>query len=134
MATFNGTPNNDTLQGTIARDTITAFDGNDRISGEGENDLIDAGSGNDIVFGDAGEGTAVGRDATALKLDITNVRPRSAGETAANADQPGDSVIYDRVATLEDGTQVSARLTLLSVSNSSLRVDLTGGAAGPKFC
>ena len=52
MAVINGTPGNDTLQGTFEEDQITAGAGDDLVSGEGDDDLIDGGEGNDVIFGD----------------------------------------------------------------------------------
>ncbi|QDC09587.1 type I secretion protein [Oceanicola sp. D3] len=127
MATINGNDTSENIQGSPEDDVINGNGGNDRISGEGGDDVIDAGSGDDTVFGDAGEGTAPGNDATPLNLSINNVRPGSETAGRANDAQPGDSVIYDNVATLEDGTSVSARLTLVSMSNSRLDVDLASG-------
>ena len=128
MTTIPGTNAAETLVGTAGDDTILAQGGNDLIAGEGGADLIEAGDGNDTVFGDAGTGTAPGLDASPLQLSAANVRRNSQTEDDANEDRPGDSVIYDKVAVLEDGTQISARLTLVSRTNSKLTVDLTGPA------
>ncbi|QFT96113.1 Hemolysin, chromosomal [Roseovarius sp. THAF8] len=126
MATIPGTPGNDTLQGTNDPDTITGAGGNDRISGEGGSDCIDGGSGDDVLFGDAGEGTALGSDASPLVLDIDNlVSDSSSGNNCA---QVGDVAVYSNVATLEDGTPISARLILTAKSDKDLAVDLSGGA------
>ena len=125
MATIPGTSGNDTLQGTNDPDTINGFGGNDRISGEGGSDIIDGGSGNDVLFGDAGEGTALGSDASPLVLDIDNlVSDSSRGNNNAKV---GDVAVYKNVATLEDGTSISARLILTGKSDNGLSVDLSGG-------
>ncbi|MFY0632807.1 MAG: Hint domain-containing protein [Vannielia sp.] len=127
MATINGNDGNETIQGTPADDTINAMGGDDRVSGEGGDDTIYGGNGNDTIFGDAGEGTAPGFDATPLSLSIFNVRPGSETAGSANSARPGDSVIYDNVASLDDGTSISARLVLVSVTDSRLQVDLASG-------
>lgn len=121
MVTITGGSSNDILNGTA---------GDDQITGGGGDDLIDGGAGNDTIFGDAGSGSGggIGLDASPISLDIANVRPGSATNTINNNDAPGDSVIYDDVAQLEDGTPIYARLTLVSVSNPNLNVDLTGGS------
>ncbi|GGX46571.1 hypothetical protein GCM10007385_12700 [Tateyamaria omphalii] len=124
MANINGTSNNDTLQGTNEDDTIQAFNGQDLVSGEGGDDSILGGDGNDTLFGDVGEGTAPGNDATPLVIDINNLVTR---DNADNSAQPGTSAVYRNVAQLEDGTQVSARIVLVSKSDPNLRVDLSGG-------
>lgn len=121
MAVIDGTNSNDVLTGTADADQIT---------GGGGDDSIDGGAGNDVIYGDAGTGGGggAGLDATALKLDIQNVRPGSATNTINNNDAAGDSVIYDKVAFLDDGTVVYAKLTLVSTSNPNLNVDMTGGS------
>ncbi|WP_299149977.1 Hint domain-containing protein [uncultured Tateyamaria sp.] len=123
MPVFNGTSNNDTLQGGAENDTINAFGGQDLASGEGGDDSISGGGGNDTLFGDAGAGTAPGNDATPLVIDINNlVTPDNADNNAS----AGQSAVYRNVAQLEDGTQVSARIVLVSKSDPFLRVDLSG--------
>ncbi|WP_299545966.1 Hint domain-containing protein, partial [uncultured Tateyamaria sp.] len=47
-------------------------------------------------------------------------------DNADNNAQAGTSAVYRNVAQLEDGTQVSARLVLVSKSDPNLRVDLSG--------
>ena len=125
MAPIDGTPNDDTLQGTAGNDTINGFNGQDIISGEGADDSISGGGGDDIIYGDAGVGTAPGNDATPLTLDIGNVVSDSS--TGNNNAQPNDVAVYSNVATLEDGTPISARLILVSTSDPDLNVDLSGG-------
>mgnify|MGYP001799917072 CR=1 FL=1 len=122
MPVFNGTSNNDTLQGGNGNDTINAFNGQDLASGEGGDDSILGGGGNDTLFGDVGEGTAPGNDATPLVIDIGNlVTPQDSNNSA------GESAVYKNVAQLDDGTQVSARIVLVSKSDPNLTVDLSGG-------
>lgn len=126
MTVINGTSNNDTLQGTNENDTIDALNGQDLVSGEGGDDSILGGGGDDTLFGDVGEGTAPGLDASPLTLDINNlVSDSSTGNNNANI---GDASVYSNVATLEDGSSVSARLVLVSTSDPDLNVDLSGGA------
>ena len=112
MADINGTENNDVLNGTDQDDTIT---------GNGRDDTINGGNGNDTIFGDFGQGGGDGSgdasDATPLQLQFAN---------ATNETADGTQVDYLNVATLDDGTPVFARLTVLSKSDPNLRVDLTG--------
>ncbi|MEL6451339.1 MAG: Hint domain-containing protein [Pseudomonadota bacterium] len=122
MATINGTSNNDTLPGTNEDDTINAFNGQDLVSGEGGDDSILGGGGNDTLFGDVGAGTAAGADATPLVIDFNNLVSPNQGNV-----NPGASAVYKNVAQLDDGTQVSARIVLVSKSDSRMTVDLTGG-------
>ncbi|WP_299731282.1 Hint domain-containing protein [uncultured Tateyamaria sp.] len=121
MPVINGTSNNDTLQGTNEDDTINAGNGQDLVSGEGGDDSILGGEGNDTLFGDVGDGTAPGNDATPLVIASGNrVTPNSSNN------QPDDVAVYSNVAQLEDGTQVSARIVLVSKSDPNLTVDLSG--------
>ena len=124
MPTFNGTTNNDTIQGSNDNDTINAFNGQDLVSGEGGDDVINAGDGNDTVFGDVGEGTAPGNDASPLIININNLVTNDNADNNASA---GQFSVYKNVATLEDGTSVSARIVLVSKSDPNLTVDLSGG-------
>ncbi|MEO0744994.1 MAG: Hint domain-containing protein, partial [Pseudomonadota bacterium] len=110
--------------GTNEDDTINAMNGQDLVSGEGGDDSILGGGGNDTLFGDVGEGTAPGQDATPLIIDINNLVTRDGADNNA---QPGTSAVYREVTQLEDGTQVSARIVLVSKSDPNLRVDLSGG-------
>ena len=124
MAVINGTSNNDTIPGTNEDDTINALGGQDLVSGEGGDDSISGGGGNDTLFGDVGEGTAPGQDVPPIVIDINNL---VTADSADNNAQPGDSAVYRNVTQLEDGTQVSARIVLVSKSDPNLRVDLSGG-------
>lgn len=118
MAVINGTNGQDTLTGTNNADEIAGLGGDDVISG------LD---GNDTIFGDAGNGTGLGIDAGPLVLNVDNIRPGSETSTGNNNAQVGDSVIYDDVATLSDGSSVSARLVLTAKTDLRLPVDLSGG-------
>lgn len=121
MSTINGTSKNDTLQGTDADDTINSGNNQDLVSGEGGDDSILGGGGNDTLFGDTGEGTAPGNDASALVI--------ARGNRVTSNDNDNDSddfAVYKNVAELEDGTQVSARIILVSKSDPDLTVDLSG--------
>lgn len=121
MAVINGTSNNDTLPGTDENDTINALNGQDLVSGEGGDDSILGGGGNDTLFGDVGEGTAPGNDASPLVISNANrVTPNSSDN------DPDDVAVYKNVAQLDDGTQVSARIVLLSKSDPRMTVDLSG--------
>lgn len=125
MANITGSNNADTLQGTVDDDQILGLDGNDLVAGEDKNDTILGGDGNDTIFGDAGFGTALGQDATALKLEFANL----VSDSTSNWSQAvvNDYAIYKNIAQLEDGTQVSAILTLTAVSSRDLTVNLSGG-------
>lgn len=125
MADIPGTNGQDTLIGTNDPDLITGDGGGDLISGEGDDDRILGGAGDDTLFGDAGDGGGFGLDASPLTLAQGNlVSDNSSGNNNA---QVGNVAVYRNVATLEDGTSISARLVLTAVSNPGLNVDLSGG-------
>lgn len=125
MATVNGTNNDDTLNGTSNSDTINGLAGNDTIDagnssdtvfGGSDDDLIKGGDGDDTLYGDDGSTTnTLGLDATALTL--TRNEGSNISSTIAK---------YNNVATLEDGTEVYAKVILVSKSDPNLKVDLTG--------
>ncbi|MFT6605498.1 MAG: Ca2+-binding RTX toxin-like protein [Halocynthiibacter sp.] len=128
MPIFNGTSNNDQINGTAEADTLYGFGGQDTLSGLGGSDLVDGGEGDDLLYGDSATAVASdGFDATALRLSAANVRAGSETSSGNNNAQIGDSVIYDNIATLEDGTQVYGKLVFVSTTDSRLNVDLTGG-------
>lgn len=125
MADIPGTSGQDTLIGTNDADQITGGAGDDAISGEGGNDSILGQGGNDTLFGDQGQGAAFGTDGAPLTLFRSNLVSDSS--TGNNNAKVGDVAIYKNVSTLADGTSVSARITLVAVSNTNLAVDLSGG-------
>ncbi len=123
--TIAGGDGDDTIRGGEGDDLIEGGVGDDLIDGGDNDDLILGGDGNDTIFGDAGEGAAPGGVAgTPLELDIDNLLTRDASDNNA---QEGDFAVYREVAQLDDGTLVSARLILISKSDTGLRVDLSGG-------
>lgn len=124
MPIYTGTSNNDTIQGSNDNDTITALNGQDLVSGEGGDDVINGGEGDDTLYGDVGVGTAPGNDATPLIIDINNLVTSDRADNNASAN---DFSVYKNVAQLDDGTQVSARLILVSKSDPFMTVDLSGG-------
>lgn len=123
MSVINGTPNDDTLKGTPEDDTINAFQGDDLASGEGGDDSILGDEGNDTLIGDSATGTVPGEAASPLLLDLTNLVTPDNNDNNA---QPGDFAVYKNVATLDDGTKVSAKLILVSKSDPGVKVDLSG--------
>ncbi len=60
----NGTPGNETLNGSVVDDAIYGLSGTDNLNGFGGNDLLDGGTGYDYLFGGQGNDTLVaGNDA-----------------------------------------------------------------------
>ncbi|MDG3042685.1 SdrD B-like domain-containing protein, partial [Roseicyclus marinus] len=110
--------------GSVTTTVPTGGPGNDFIAGDAGDDTIFGDAGNDTIFGDspvAASGALSGLDAVAINFSSVRAGSETAGPNAAVA---GSSVIYDNVATLDDGTQVSARLVLVSKTSSHLQVDL----------
>lgn len=122
---FESTGDNDTVEAGAGDDTVLAGAGDDSVNAGMDDDSVAGGAGNDVLYGDQVVAGGDGANASPLFLDLGSVRTGSqTGEADSAGD--GDSVVYDNVATLEDGTTVSARLTLLSTTNPDLIVDITG--------
>ncbi|NBT32412.1 MAG: hypothetical protein EBT13_11095, partial [Rhodobacteraceae bacterium] len=128
-----GGDGNDTIWGGLDNDTLLGDAGNDQIGGEEGDDLIKGGAGDDTLTGGIGNDTIYGDELGASGTGLSSVDPvalnfssvRAGSETTnPNAAVAGSSVIYDNVATLDDGTQVSARMVLVSKSSEHLQVDM----------
>ncbi len=104
--------------------TDTGVDGADTIVGNDGDDTIYGGGGNDVIYGDDENGNLDTSGVDPVELNFSDVEPGSETAGTANTATAGDSVVYNNVATLEDGTQVSARLVLVSTSDPALQVDL----------
>lgn len=130
-----GGTGNDVLHGGAGDDSLFGGEGDDKISGGDGDDLIVGGAGNDTIFGGDGNDLIFGDyqndaplkgvgDFDPVGLNFASVKPGSETATAPNSAVAGSSVIYKNVATLEDGTKVSAKLVLVSKSSDLLTVDL----------
>ncbi len=125
---IEGQGGNDDLDGGADDDEIYGGAGEDEIAGGTGADYIEGGDGDDVIYGGdngagGGAGTGSGADASNVELNFSEVRAGSETAGTANATN-GDSVIYDNVAQLADGTNISARLVLVETSDPSLHVDL----------
>ena len=60
MATFNGTSNDDLINGTSSADTINGNAGDDALYGRGGNDVINGGTGDDYLSGGDGNDILTG--------------------------------------------------------------------------
>ncbi len=124
------TGNMDIVHAGAGNDTVFAGLDDDLVFGGTGNDVIYGGEGNDTLYGDledeieAVDGPSGAGDFDAIALNFTSVRAGSETASHPNSANAGDSVIYDNAATLEDGTQVSARMVLVSKSSSHLQVDM----------
>jgi|GEM_PF-1113305 len=118
----------DIANGQDGDDIIDTSSGDDLIAGGAGDDTITAGEGDDLVFGDQGSenGQSIGQDATPVQLNFSDLEPGSETRPTAT-DIVGDSAIYNNVATLEDGTVVSARLVLVGTSSDDLQIDVANG-------
>lgn len=125
-----GTDNDDLINGGYSDgDGDSVSNGGDLVFGNGGDDTIHGLDGNDTIHGDNTSGV-VGleeSDIDAVSIDFASVRAGSETASPNNA-SAGDSVIYDNVATLSDGTQVSARLVLVSTSDNSLQIDMASSS------
>jgi Ca2+-binding RTX toxin-like protein len=86
------------------------------------------GSSGDDLLKD-GEGAVALSEVTQISVDWTKLRAGSETYTDANA-VAGSQAIFDNVATLTDGTPISARLVLVSKSSEILQVDLSRDSTG----
>ncbi|MFU8865141.1 MAG: Hint domain-containing protein [Rhodobacterales bacterium] len=126
--TLNGDAGNDTIFGGAGNDVIDGGDGDDLLFGGAGNDTILGGDGNDTIYGDSLDTLRSAADFDPVSLNFTSVRPGSETASDPNTAVAGPSVIYDNVATLDDGTEVSARLVLVSKSSDHLTVDLAASS------
>ncbi|WP_457649605.1 Hint domain-containing protein [Profundibacter sp.] len=123
--TLDGGSGNDVLFGNAGADTIDGGAGDDVAYGGAGDDNISGGDGDDVLYGDAPDtGGEAGGGVDAVTLSFDNVAAGSETASTPNMAQAGDSVVYENVAVLEDGTVVDARLLLVETSNSDLTVDL----------
>jgi Ca2+-binding RTX toxin-like protein len=60
MATLNGTPNSEFLEGSLENDEIFALDGNDSLMGQDGNDLLFGDRASDLIIGGTGNDTLTG--------------------------------------------------------------------------
>jgi Ca2+-binding RTX toxin-like protein len=123
-----GSAFDDRLEGDAADNALSGNAGADTLIGGVGDDSLTGGDGNDVLFGDTEEALGLEpQDAGNLVMSPSEVRAGSAegGNPASAVD--GTSVIYDNAATLDDGTVVALRLTLVDKSSSGLGVNLVNG-------
>jgi Ca2+-binding RTX toxin-like protein len=116
----------DGTEGSRRDDTISGASGNDTISGGAGNDSVVGDSGDDLLLGDLQDGVDEGVDASPLVLYINNLThvshdPIDDDEGGASV---GDYAEYNNVATLTDGTVVSARVVLTELSDPDVQISL----------
>ncbi|HMO67611.1 MAG TPA: hypothetical protein PKE25_02920, partial [Novosphingobium sp.] len=141
MATFEGTPGNDTLEGTEGNDIITGAAGNDSLSGLGGDDIIFGGLGNDTMRGGEGNDTFVsdvqvqnevfdggpGTDTLELRFGSFQVT-FAAGPTAIHALNTSQFSSVERlVFASQAGEFIQAQLTVPQVVGGGF-TEIVGGS------
>lgn len=129
---YGSTGDQDIIIAGAGNDTVLSGAQDDTVNAGMDDDNVQGGDGADIIYGDHVVDGGVGIPVTPLALNLVDVRAGSQ-TGAANAAVEGDSVIYDNVGTLPDGSSVSARITLVSRSSEDLVVDITGFAGGAEL-
>ncbi|HGG64087.1 MAG TPA: type I secretion protein [Rhodobacteraceae bacterium] len=123
--TIKGGGGDDVIYGGTGNDDINGGTGNDTAYGGAGDDIVSGGKGDDIIYGDGPvTGGVDGGGVDPVMLSFDNVVAGSETASDPNTAQAGDSVIYENVAVLADGTVVDARLVLVETSNDDLTVDL----------
>ncbi|MEM7060483.1 MAG: nidogen-like domain-containing protein [Pseudomonadota bacterium] len=119
--TIFGGDGNDSIDGGQGNDTIDAGSGNDTVAGGLGDDSISAGDGDDVIFGGASDGMGVSEDLSGFTFDTANISSSGSGGG------PGDTgvyVVYDNVGTTDQGTTIQARISVTSLEDSSIQVEL----------
>ncbi|MEL6997149.1 MAG: Hint domain-containing protein [Pseudomonadota bacterium] len=113
---YGGTSNGNANGGAVVNDTI---------DGGQSDDTIYAGDGDDLIFGgDAGDAAGGGSGAKVVEefqFDLDNADPVDEGNGDGNI---GDSILYRNVATADDGTPISVRITIVNQSDDDLDIEL----------
>ncbi|MEL7467513.1 MAG: Hint domain-containing protein [Pseudomonadota bacterium] len=113
---YGGTSNGNANGGAVVNDTI---------DGGQSDDTIYAGDGDDLIFGgDAGDAAGGGSGAKRVEefqFDLDNADPVDEGNGDGNI---GDSILYRNVATADDGTPISVRITIVNQSDDDLDIEL----------
>ena len=97
---------------------------NDTIDGGQSDDTIFAGDGDDLIFGgDAGDAAGSGnaKSVERFEFDLDNADPVVDGGQSGHV---GDSILYRDVATADDGTAISVKITVVSQTNPNLKIIL----------
>ena len=121
MAIIDGTPGNDTLNGTGNNDVISGFDGNDSLTGNGGTDVLDGGNGNDTLVGGFGTVTATGgagNDVYRLGSGPTGLHRFNGGTGLDTVDLGNTSFRYSVTRDLLDGNYTTRITYSASVSTT----------------
>lgn len=122
-ASYSGDPEGDQIDsGGSNDDVIVAGGGDDTIIAGLGGDEASGGAGDDVVYGDSLNDGEPGQEISPLRLSASEVRAGSGTATDPLDVQVDDSVIFDNVGTLVDGTAVSAKLTLVSTTNAAMDI------------
>ncbi|ARE39007.1 Alkaline phosphatase [Rhodovulum sp. P5] len=112
------------ITGDTGDDTIVGSDGDDNLYGASGDDSLVGGTGDDVLDG-ADPGRAAGAHALdGFTFDYSEISAGGGQNVAV-----GDYVVYDNVGVTDDGITVQAKITLVSISDPDMKVDL-GNASG----
>ena len=128
MAIINGTPGNDTRNGTANDDTIYGFNGNDTLNGLAGNDVLYGGDGNDRLVGGLGADTMVGGDGndTYVVDNVGDVVDETGGSGTDLVQIALTSGLYTLTAGVENATAMgSASINITGNASNNL---LTGNS------
>lgn len=110
MAIINGTPGNDTRNGTATDDIINGYEGNDTLNGLAGNDVLYGDSGNDRLVGGLGADTMVGGDGndTYVVDNLGDVVDEGGGNGTDLVQIALTSGMYDLTAGVENATAMGS--------------------------
>jgi len=127
-----GTPDNDTLASTAAREAIRGLAGHDTLVGGGGDDILDGGAGDDRLDGGAGADTLDGGVGADLLIGGTEAdrfvftASGSGNDTIADF-KAGDLLVVGRAINGQSFASADDVLARAQVVNGSTVVDLGGG-------
>ncbi|MEM7211612.1 MAG: Hint domain-containing protein [Pseudomonadota bacterium] len=129
-----GSSGSDTIFGgttTISPDGGTVT--NDTIDGGQSDDTVFGGDGDDLIFGgDAGDAPGGGGAKTveSFEFDIDNAGSVVDGGQAGAV---GDSITYNDIATANDGSSISVKISIVGMTNTNLDVTLGYSSTYPIY-
>ncbi|MEM9059163.1 MAG: Hint domain-containing protein [Pseudomonadota bacterium] len=124
--TIDGTAQSDVIYGGVSNGNADGGSAvNDTIDGGQSDDTIYAGDGDDLLFGgdagDAAGGGGASKTVESFEFDESQADDVVEGSGPGNT---GDSVLYRDVATADDGTPISVRITIVGQSDPDLEIEL----------
>ena len=123
----------DAIAGDLGNDTIFAGSGDDSIDAGLGDDSIFGGGGDDLIFGGADSADPPEQTSKIVDSFTFDVGDTSGASDGGGPGAIGDSIVYNNVGTGHDGTQISARITITDMTNTSLDVHLGYSGNYPIF-